>query len=90
LIGAGEGCKHRRERDEHFYRYHPPLLTPLPPHPPLSLPYPSSIILEIKDKSELYSALDMYIQGELVSDVFCDICQDKFNTIKRVVFKVKF
>lgn len=43
----------------------------------------------MKDKSDLYSALEMYIQGELVSDVFCDVCQAKFNTIKRVVFKVR-
>lgn len=50
---------------------------------------PRSIILEMKDKSDLYSALEMYIQGELVSDVFCDVCQAKFNTIKRVVFKVR-
>eukprot|EP01126_Amoeba_proteus_P059213 TRINITY_DN7715_c0_g2_i2.p1 TRINITY_DN7715_c0_g2~~TRINITY_DN7715_c0_g2_i2.p1 ORF type:complete len:227 (-),score=57.34 TRINITY_DN7715_c0_g2_i2:551-1231(-) len=46
-----------------------------------------TISVEIKDKGNLDDALKLFIQGEMVSGVFCDLCKKNVDTIKRCVLK---
>eukprot|EP01126_Amoeba_proteus_P054391 TRINITY_DN6691_c0_g1_i10.p2 TRINITY_DN6691_c0_g1~~TRINITY_DN6691_c0_g1_i10.p2 ORF type:complete len:522 (+),score=113.38 TRINITY_DN6691_c0_g1_i10:3766-5331(+) len=46
-----------------------------------------TISVEVKGKENLYDALKLFIQGEMVSGVFCEQCQQNVDTMKRCVLK---